>query len=137
VPVRAAGADAASLPNLDCETSTNDPDDYVCAPTEKVVNPSFKFPSCTTTFTGPNNCGINFLCGIARTTAQGYIAGKTGACLPGCFLSEQAAQSIPLYGTFTTNDLYGQSTCATGEECAPCVYPQGHPQAGVSTGLCD
>jgi hypothetical protein len=50
-------------------------------------------------------------------------------------LSEQST-TITLYGTFTTDQLYGQSSCAAGEECGPCNYPMGHPKAGQSTGLC-
>jgi hypothetical protein len=135
VPTRAAGAQAASLPNLNCETLTNDADDYVCAPDEKVETPNRSFPTCTTAFSGPE-CGfLDILCGIARSTASGYIAGKAGVCVPSCLLSEQSTE-VPLYGTYTTTQLYGQSTCGAGEDCGPCVYPEGHPDAGEPTGLC-
>jgi hypothetical protein len=136
VPAQAAGSQAASLPNLNCEVLTGDGDDYVCAPTVEVVNPGQMFPSCTTTFTGPACPAFDFFCAIARSTAQGYIENKAGACIPSCFLSEQST-SIVLYGTFTTDQLYGQSTCMAGQDCGPCAYPEGHPQAGVSTGLCN
>jgi hypothetical protein len=135
VPTRAAGAQAASLPNLNCEGLTSDADDYVCAPDEKVETPTRSFPTCTTVFDGPDNCGINVLCAFARATAEGYIDGESGVCVPSCFLSEQSTE-VPLYGTYTTTQLYGQSTCAAGHDCAPCVYPEGHPDAGEATGLC-
>jgi hypothetical protein len=136
VPARAAGAQAASLPIMDCETLTNDADDYVCAPNERVFVPNQAFPTCTTVFAGPDNCGINFLCGVARGIASGYIGDKAGACVPSCVLSEQSNE-VAFYGTYTAAELYGQSTCASGEDCAPCNYPEGHPQAGVATGLCE
>ncbi|HEX2676388.1 MAG TPA: hypothetical protein VHM19_07105, partial [Polyangiales bacterium] len=94
------------------------------------------FGMCTTTFNGPACSNpFDFLCLTARSTASGYIAGKSGACVPSCMLSEQST-TITLYGTFTTDQLYGQSSCAAGEECGPCNYPMGHPKAGQSTGLC-
>ena len=136
VPVRAAGSQAGSLPALNCETLTSDADDYVCAPDEKVETPNRDFTACTTAFAGPDNCGINFLCAFARSTAAGYLADKAGVCVPSCFLSEQST-SVPLYGTYTTDQLYGQSTCSAGEDCAPCEYPEGHPAAGEPTGLCE
>jgi hypothetical protein len=124
VPARAAGAQAATLPNLSCETLTDDDDDYVCAPTAKVVDPDYVFPtSCTT------NCGADaFTCGLVAVFAPATF-GHAGRCLPSCFLSEQAT---PI-GNNAAN-LFGPGTpaCATGEDCAPCV----DPQTNEPTGLC-
>jgi len=137
VPARAAGAQASSLPNLNCETLTSDADDYVCAPDEKVETPIRNFPTCTTQYTGPACGGVDLalLCTI-RNTAFNGIDGKGGVCVPACFLSEQGTTNIPTYGDYSPNQLYGQSTCAAGVECAPCVYPDGHANAGQATGLC-
>jgi hypothetical protein len=115
VPRPAAGASADSLPVLDCETQTGDADEYVCAPKEKVADPDFAFPSCTTQCTGS---GI--------VCAFGGIGGQPGACVPSCMLSEQDT------GFGMADTLYGRSTCAMGEDCGPCV----NPQTDEPTGLC-
>ena len=123
VPARAAGAQAATLPNLNCETLTNDADDYVCAPTEKVLDQSYVFPTTCTT-----NCGADAItCGLANLAGT---FGHPGRCLPSCFLSEQ---STPI-GSNAAN-LFGRgagNVCPTGEDCAPCT----DPQTGSATGVC-
>jgi hypothetical protein len=118
VPRQAAGAQADSLPVLNCETQTGDADSYVCAPDERIADPDFEFPSCTTT------CGADP--GTCFLAVLGGVTGQPGACVPSCILSERTTT----LGSAAT--LYGQSTCATGEDCAPCE----DPQTGVATGLC-
>jgi hypothetical protein len=118
VPRQAVGAQADSLPVLNCETQTGDADSYVCAPDERIEDPAFEFPSCTTT------CGATpATCLLA---AFGGVIDQPGACVPSCILSERSTT----LGNAAT--LYGQSTCATGEDCAPCT----DPQTGAATGLC-
>jgi hypothetical protein len=121
VPRQAAGAQADSLPVLNCETQTGgtaDPDSYVCAPDERIEDPDFEFPSCTTT------CGATVA--TCLLAALGGVTDQPGACVPSCILSERSTT----LGNAAT--LYGQSTCATGEDCAPCE----DPQTGDATGLC-
>jgi hypothetical protein len=122
VPAQAAGAQADSLPVMDCETQTADSDSYVCAPTEIVNDPAFEFPTCTT------SCGTTaFTCGLA--TIAGTF-GHPGACVPACFLSTRPTS--PLLGNITADVLFGGTGCDTGEDCAPCV----DPQTDEPTGLC-
>jgi hypothetical protein len=116
VPKPAAGESADSLPVLDCETQTGDADDYVCAPKEKVADPDYAFPSCTT------ECTSTWL-----VCTFGGIGGKPGVCVPSCLLSEQETD----HGTVAS--LYGPSTCAAEEDCAPCT----DPQDDTPTGLCN
>ena len=121
VPRQAVGAQAASLPVLNCETQTGgagDPDQYVCAPNERIEDPDFEFPTCTTT------CGADPITCFAA--AIGGVPGQPGACVPSCILSER---TTPLGNAAT---LYGQGGCDSGEDCAPCE----DPETGDPTGLC-
>jgi hypothetical protein len=123
VPKAAAGAQGASLPVLDCETKTNDADAYVCAPNEKLSDPPSAFPSCTTACPkAPESTTNAWICSI------GALAGKAGACVPACILSEKDAALGAKADT-----VFGRSTCAEGEKCAPC----NDPQSGDATGLCE
>jgi hypothetical protein len=80
------------------------PTGEVCAAAQRVADPTFHFPACTTAYTFPL-----------------YTNGP-GACVAACI-----ANGDP-------NAIYlGQSTCATGEKCAPCI----NPTTKVSTGACD
>jgi hypothetical protein len=120
VPTQAAGAQADSLPVLNCETQTGDADAYVCAPNERIEDPAYEFPSCSTV------CGAD--AGTCLLAVIGGVTGQPGACVPSCILSER---ETPI-GTNAAN-LYGQGSCDTGEDCAPCV----DPNTDEPTGLCD
>ncbi len=120
VPSQAAGAQADSLPVLDCETKTGDADAYVCAPNERIADPEYQFPSCETT------CGSDVVtCALALVAG---VTGEPGACVPSCMLLEL---DTPIGDNAA--DLFGRSSCAAGEDCAPCV----NPDTDEPTGLCD
>ena len=99
---------------------TGDADAYVCAPNERIADPDYQFPSCETT------CGSDVVtCALALVAG---VTGEPGACVPSCMLLEL---DTPI-GDNAAN-LFGRSSCDSGEDCAPCV----NPDTDEPTGLCD
>jgi hypothetical protein len=82
---------------------------YLCAPSEKIKNINFKFPSCEPQIP-PFPADPN----------------QPAACLPKYIIDFQAQ-------TNTTAGLLAQSNCQTGEICAPCT----NPLTGATTHACD
>jgi hypothetical protein len=89
IPRALAGAQAASLRVDTCPSGQ--PEDFLCAPNEKIADPAYIFPECSTSW-------------LARL--GGYS--QKGACVPQCMVSSDQVT------------LLGKQTCGNGEVCAPC-----------------
>lgn len=126
VPSTLAGDAAQSLPTERCDA--RDGERYVCAPNEKVQDSTYQFPDCTTAV----DCS-QAEDDVARLGCESgglglvALADQPGACVPACVLAERN----PTAG-IRPSKVYQQSSCGTGEICAPCEIP-----TVGSSGVCD
>jgi hypothetical protein len=115
---------ASSVPKDTCVGADSGPNDFVCAPTEKVKDLNYNFPACTSTA-----LGYTLAAGVETTTQKGgcvpfYLAGANSG-----FLDEGDAPT-------PCAEPSGASVAAKNAYlCAPCVNPLSTP-ADAPTGAC-
>jgi len=94
-------AQSSLLPQETCDSG------YVCAPTEALLDPNFRFPSCTST--------------VATPTIPPAPCNCPGACVPKYLADSQTGGTLLLQDNCTKPD----------DRCAPCTNPANQQPSGA------
>ncbi len=117
VPENLVPADLkAAVPVDTCTGGGDGGNKFVCAPTEKVKDLNYNFPTCVPSFLDP--------LGLDKPNSTG----QKGGCVP-AYLTANVMPAPPAGSLL-------QDTCQMGELCAPCVNPLATTMPLPQTGAC-